>query len=429
MTNYSENSLYSVEKTISLLVALLLVAGCVHPGNQKSMAHKEQACNYSLLLSVHCGRTPTSAFDNNGRLWVTYVVGEHVYLSNSDDLGKTFSEPVQVTRQPERIYTNGENRAKLAFGRSGEIYVSWTQQTGGAFDGDIRFSRSLDGGINFEEVRTINDDGLLTSHRFDSMLVNSNGDIFISWLDKRDQVAVLADGGKYTGAALYYSVSGDNGQSFAKNLKVADYSCECCRIAMAETGDGNVAVFWRHIFGEDLHIRDHGFAVIGKDRVITELQWATRDNWELEGCPHHGPSMISAGEGNYHITWFTLGDERKGIFYGNYNPDTRKIDNLATIATTGASHPYIARVPGKLMLVWKHFDGDKTNIRLTVSTDEGQTWQPAVTIASTTGASDHPLLATNNEAGWLSWHTNEEGLRLVSLNHLYDRQSELSGAP
>jgi len=411
-------------------ISLLIIAGCASPGNERPVAQGMvhganqhgvgEKCSVSTNpLSVHCGRTPTTAFDNNGRLWAAYVVGSHTYVSFSDDLGRSFSTPVRVNQQPEKIYTNGENRAKIAFGHDGEIFVSWTKETPGPFHGDIRFSRSLDGGRSFEEVRTVNDDGLLTSHRFDAMLVNSDGDIFITWLDKRDQVAAQARGERYTGAALYYSVSQDNGASFARNLKVADYSCECCRIAMAETPEGDVAVFWRHIFGDRLHIRDHGFAVIGRNNVVTDLQWATRDHWELEGCPHHGPSMISAGDGRYHITWFTLGNERKGIFYGLYNPDTRETGNLATMSTTASSHPYIARITGKLMLVWKQFDGEKTNIRLAVSDDDGENWQPEITIASTRGASDHPLLVTHHEAGWLSWHTGEEGLRMVSLNHIY----------
>ena len=45
--------------------------------------------------------------------------------------------------------------------------------------------------------------------------------------------------------SLYYTWSKDNGVTFAKNIKVADYSCECCRIAMSETHQGDAAAFWR----------------------------------------------------------------------------------------------------------------------------------------------------------------------------------------
>jgi hypothetical protein len=439
---------------MTLLAAgfVMLAAGCMQPGSRPSntgtltgqtnltspagmtgtgmtgMTHEEQPCQFTPALSVHCGRMPTTSFDKNGRLWAAYVIGEHVYVAYSDDVGAHYSDPVQVTGEPEEVYTNGENRAKVAFGRNGEIYVTWTQVTDGPFYGDIRFTRSTDGGRSFEPVKTVNDDGLLTSHRFDSLFVNSKGDIYVSWLDKRDLVAAGEKGMAYTGAALYYAVSTDNGASFHKNLKVADYSCECCRVAMSETPDGNVAAFWRHIFGEDLGIRDHAFAVLGSDRVLTPAQWATQDYWHLEGCPHHGPSMVTAGDDSYDITWFTLGDVRKGIFYGRYHPQTNEITGMATIATTGASHPFIARAGGQLYLVWKQFDGTATNINLVVSNDEGRTWQPARTVASTADASDHPLLITRNDNIWLSWHTGREGLRIMPLNQGNMDHSQMMGA-
>lgn len=400
--------------------SLLLLASCTHPGNQPAttgmtMSHGEHDCHFTPALSPHCGRTPTAAVDNNGRLWVSYVIGKHVYVAWSEDMGASYSVPVKVNTEPEEVYTNGENRAKIAFGRNGEIYVTWTKVTQGPFFGDIRFARSVDGGRSFEPVRTVNDDGLLTSHRFDTLFVNSKGDIYVSWLDKRDQVAAEKNGGKYTGAALYYSVSTDSGINFRKNLKVADYSCECCRVAMSETPDGDVAAFWRQVFGEQLHIRDHAFAVLGRDRVVTPAVWATRDNWQLEGCPHHGPSMAAAGDGSYDLTWFTLGDVRKGIFYGRYHPGPDQISDMATIATTGASHPYIARTGKNLFLVWKQFDGKVTNVNLVVSNDDGKSWQAARVVATTMEASDHPLLITHHDAVWLSWHTGHEGLRVIPL--------------
>jgi hypothetical protein len=37
-------------------------------------------------------------------------------------------------------------------------------------------------------------------------------------------------------------------------------------------------------------------------------------------------------------------------------------------------------------------------------------------VAETADASDHPLLITNDEQVFLSWHTGKEGLRIVPLN-------------
>ena len=394
---------------------LFLLAGCARQPMMMHMDATETPCAFTPATSVHCGRTPTTAYDKDGKLWVSYVIGEHVYVAWSDDQGKQFSEPVKVNTEPEPVYTNGENRAKVAFGPNGEIYVSWTKVLDGPFYGDIRFSRSVDGGKSFGPVRTLNDDGLITSHRFESMYVTSGGNIIAAWLEKRDMVAAQQAGREYNGAAVYYTYSTDNGATFAANRKVADYSCECCRIAMSETAHGDVAIFWRHIY--DGTTRDHGFAELGVDGIVTPAQRATVDNWKIEACPHHGPTMVTASDGTYHLSWFTLGDARKGIFYGRYNPELGVIENLFPVGAAGASHPSLARLDEKLYLAWKQFDGEKTTIKLLVSVDEGTSWQPASVVAETADASDHPLLITHDGEVFLSWHTGKEGLRLIPVNH------------
>jgi len=61
-------------------------------------------------ISPHCGKTPTSIFDDTGKLWTALVHQQHVYVSHSSNLGKHFSTPVKVNPIPQKIYTNGENR-------------------------------------------------------------------------------------------------------------------------------------------------------------------------------------------------------------------------------------------------------------------------------------------------------------------------------
>ena len=46
------------------------------------------------------------------------------------------------------------------------------------------------------------------------------------------QVIAAGKGAKYRGAAVYFAVSDNQGASFRGDFKLADYSCECCRIAM-----------------------------------------------------------------------------------------------------------------------------------------------------------------------------------------------------
>ncbi len=388
---------------------ILLSAGNIHATATGDSCHGDPH-----PLSVHCGNAPSAAFDTAGRLWVVFEQERHIYVSYSDDAGRAFSRPVTVNRDAESVWTNGENRPKIAFGLDGEVYVSWTKRTEGRFTGDIRFSRSLDDGRNFAPVRTVNDDGLLTSHRFESLFVAPDGTIYLVWLDKRDGEQAKEEGRKYPGAALYYTVSTDNGAVFAKNRKVADSSCECCRISITQTPQGEAAVFWRHIFGEQ--IRDHAFVVLGREQVSGPLQRATYDNWQIEACPHHGPAMAAAGDGGYHLAWFTGGSERQGIYYGRYDAGTQLLhDTVPMSAKAAAGHPHIAGMEDQLLLVWKQFDGEKTNIHMVVSDDAGKTWRPAQIIADTTGASDYPFLISHGDQAWLSWHTANEGLRIIPV--------------
>lgn len=254
------------KKTGSVLFLSLLCVGLVlsQPGVAMKMNHSKDkqalpnSCKKkSLIPSIRCTATTSAHFDKQGILWVAWYASGHVYVSRSSDKGQSFNPPVIVNRSPELVYAKGENRPKLAFGSKGEIYISWTQKlTEKRFSGHIRFARSLDGGKHFSDPITVNDHLGVTSHRFDALAVNEKGDIYIAWLDKRDLLAAKKLNKKYNGAALYYAVSTNAGKSFRKNKKIADSSCQCCRVAMAMNNRELPVIVWRHIYGDN--IRDHG---------------------------------------------------------------------------------------------------------------------------------------------------------------------------
>lgn len=396
-----------------LVVTLLLLF------SRAGSVSAQTGCIDAADISVHCGDTPSAHYDSEGQLWVVFVQDQHAYVVRSNDQGKTFSPAVRVNDSPENIETNGENRPKILTDNGGQtVYVSWTEKTEGQHTGDIRFSRSTDGGQRFAAVRTINDDGLLTSHRFDSLFLAPSGHLYLTWLDKRELEYAARRGEQYTGSGVFYTVSADQGQTFADNRKIADHSCECCRIAVAPYGHDGLALMWRHVF--DGTTRDHAIAGVGPEGVRTGFSRATVDEWKIDACPHHGPSMAlgdpGSGEDVYHMTWFSAGDRNKGIYYGRHTlgaGDTqlvRQIDGSA-----GASHPQVAQWQGLQHLVWKLFDGTETQIKWIYSRDDGASWSQPRVIASTTNASDHPLLITGPAGLQLSWHTRNEGYQIMAL--------------
>lgn len=406
------------------LILLLTYGSLMYSG----LAYSDQL-DCDQTVHVNCGSTPSAVMYSDQELWVVFVQDGRVYFSTSEDLGATYSLPVAVNKEPEKIYANGENRPKVAIGRQGEVYVSWTKKTEGMYTGDIRFSRSLDGGKTFQKPYRVNDDGLLTSHRFDALQVTESGKVYITWLDKRDQVAVRKEGGQYTGAALYFAISHDSGATFGSNNKVADNSCECCRIAVAPYKEDGVAVLWRHIFPGS--IRDHALAVLEPDGR-SSYDRATFDNWKINACPHHGPDMIAAKSFDYppvqsessengafyHMVWFSNGTKQKGIYYALQNLQTSESSQLYSVdSSASASHPQIAAGPKKLYITWKFFDGESTNIRLISSEYQGASWVDEGALLKTRNGSDHPQLIESETGNvFLAWHTSDEGYRIEPIH-------------
>lgn len=405
------------------LLAALLAFSTLLPTTLQADASTAQNCDAVRasygedIVSVHCGGAPSATFDHTNQLWVAFVADKHVYVSRSQDSGQTFSEPVKVNAVPEDAEFNGENRPKIVVADNGTVLLSWTNKTSNQFTGEIRFSRSTDGGRSFETPRTINDDGLMTGHRFDSLHLTPSGKLYLTWIDKRDMEASLARSESYPGAAIYYTVSEDLGASFKPNVRVSHNSCECCRIAVAEHGDNNVAILWRQIFGDQ--IRDHAIAVLSPDGLVSDLSRATVDDWHIDACPHHGPTMVpAANDGQYHMSWFSAGTIHSGIHYARYDlASAAPSDIIKVDGTPGAGHPSLASHKGTLYLVWKGFDGMSTPLKLMQSNDDGRSWSAPQTVITTDQASDHPLLVTSDDGVYLSWSSEQHGYVFKELSH------------
>ena len=358
-------------------------------------------------------KTPTSTFGADGRLWVAYVQNKSVFVTSSNDLGKSFNAPILVNLTPQDIYTNGENRPKIAVSKEGNIYLSWTEKTKGRFNGDIHFARSINGGKSFEKDIVIDDDGQNIGHRFDSLLLTPSGDIYLAWLDKRLSVKAKEMGLPYKGISLYYTRSTDYGKTFSNNLLAAEHTCECCRIAISPSGEDNAAIMWRHIFTGGL--RDHAISLLEHGKAPT-VHRATIDQWKTDACPHHGPSLSPITPDSYHMAWFSHGALHKGLYYARYDLTTQTSSQPRLIdPSPSASHPFVKQFAGTTWLVWKSFIQGRTQLHAQYSLDQGQHWTQPITIASSANDSDHPFIINNNNVAYASWFTTAEGLRLIPL--------------
>lgn len=354
----------------------------------------------------------SAVFAPDGSLLVVTKQGEHVMLYRSSDDGKSWSAPTAVNAQPEQISADGENRPKVAFAADGGLLVSWTRPLGKPYSGAIRLARA-DDGQRFSPPLTVHKDPAEITHRFESLLTTPDNKVILAWIDKRDLEAAKSGKKAYRGAAIYAAVSTDGGRSFQPEHKLADHSCECCRVTSAIDADGAPLFMWRHVF--EPNERDHALARLKPDGTVESVQRATFDRWKVDGCPHHGPSLVVDERGVRHAVWFNQKDGTGRVFYGRLAAGSDiAVEGQRQIGGPRAAHADMAVAPGKLAIAWKEFDGERTQLRGLMSADGGDSFSE-IALAATDGASDQARVIRRKDQLFVFWRTEKEGFRLFPL--------------
>jgi hypothetical protein len=280
----------------------------------------------------------------------------------------------------------------------------------------VRFSRSIDSGRTISKPVTLNDDGRITSHRFDSLAIDGDGRVMVAWLDARDRDAAREKGEEYRGVSLYTAQSFNNGESFGRNRRILEHTCECCRTALTWSRDGPV-VLLRNIFAANT--RD--FAVINLDKG--GIRRVNRDEWQVDACPHNGGSLATDRRGQLHIVWFTNGTTGQGLFYkridGNWESEPRPIGN----ADAQANHASVAALGETVILAWREFDGNAYSAKMMYSNDSGESWSEPMRLMESAGASDYPVPLIDNRKVLIVWNTAKEGLRILPIERVTARYS------
>lgn len=408
--------------------ALLALAGCANQGPHEQAHHADTNKKMAAATVTpepeictgsqrECAKTVSSSFDHQGRLWIGYVSDKYLYLQSSVDQGKTFSPAVKVNSVQEVIAARDESRPKIGTDKQGTIYVTWTSDIPNAkerHNGNIRFSRSTDGGKNFSEPVTVNDENPeVAGHRFDSLTVGNKGEVFIAWLDARDKVAAKKSNTDYLGSSVYYAWSNDGGNHFQSNKLVAAHSCECCRLQTGIDIDNKPVVVWRHVF--EGGIRDHALVKFKDWNTPGDITRISYENWKIDACPHHGTGFSIANDGTYHAVWFSNSATRQGLFYGYSTAQGKNFSKPINFAKEGAGHPHVLAIGKQVYLVWQQFDGKQTSVQLMKSNDAGKTWSKAETLAKTEKQADQPFLVSDGKTAYLSWKITAQDYQLLAI--------------
>lgn len=356
----------------------------------------------------------SAAVAADGSLWIAGLDEvSRLTLRRSSDAGAHWSEPQLLDTAGDVPAADGEQRPKLAFGPKGEVVVAYTRPLAKPYTGEIRLLRSTDGGRTFAPPITVHADRQVITHRFESVAFDASARLHVVWIDKRDLEAVRLAGRdpkNYRGAGIYHAISTDGGASFGQDLRLAEHSCECCRIALAPTPEGGLAALWRHVFAPNQ--RDHAFARLDQPSAAEPMR-ATLDRWAVDACPHHGPALAPAASGGYHAVWYGVRDGQPAVRYGRLAADGAPQGGARELPDAAAEHADIITAGARVAVVWRSFDGEVTRLRAWLSADDGRTFR-LQELAQSAADNDYPRLV--GHAGQLHavWRTST-GVHVVPL--------------
>ncbi len=395
----------------ALIIALVVLAASGSVVAEMSHEHKgRETCSD---LSLACAAVVTPTFAPDGALWVAARVGNRIFVAKSSDHGRSFTAPVVITPDPVALDGGPESRPKIIVDRKGRVIVAYATFRDDKYNGQLFFTRSVDGGKTFAAAQPITADQ--ASQRFIAMGLDSDGSIFSAWVDKRNRAAAKEKGKPYEGAGLAFAWSGDHATTFSDAAIAHDNTCECCRIAIGFAGPRRPVVLFRNLFNTS--VRDHAILTFDGPSKPGPVYRVSDDDWAIDACPHHGPSLAVTSDGAYHVAWFTNGRVRKGLFYARSTDGGRSFSEPMPVGLPdqASGRPDLLGFKGKVWVAWKEFDGDHTNVMTMVSQDNGKHWSSPRAVAVTTEELDHPVLVSDGRHAFLSWQTQKEGYHLLIL--------------
>jgi hypothetical protein len=159
--------------------------------------------------------------------------------------------------------------------------------------------------------------------------------------------------------------------------------------------------------------------------LLDNNQWskpiqAITDDWRVDACPEHGPAISIDDQGRSHLVWFTLGEQRQGIFYAHTDDYGHHVSHPPLALGDPSQlpgHPAVLAIGNRVYLAWQEFDGEQTHIVVQHSDDRGASWSHRKQVLSAPGRTAHPQLIQQNDNAYLIWSSEGKGLQLLAINN------------
>ena len=347
---------------------------------------------------------PTVQIDDQGFIYAAWVEEDKdirtILFARSDKPGGSLGAPVRVNEPSETPYYRQESPALVV--RGANVFISWSLThpkitADKPFAGELRLSRSTDGGRTFAPSVLVNDDGLVIQHTFDSLLVASDGTVHIAWIDGRE---ARKEPGTFA------TRSTDHGRTIATNLKLDDDTCVCCRTALGMSADGVVYAAWRKIFDGDIRETVVSRSIDGGETYSASVV-VGNDRWVYPACPHRPASIGVDRQGRLYVVWYTEGANETPAIYLAYSDDQGRTfsdkKQLNRSKGTFPDHPQMVADPeGRIVVIWEEQSPVRREVVASYSLDRGRSFSQPVKLNEKNGQT--PTVAVNQQGtvvmGW-----------------------------
>lgn len=244
--------------------------------------------------------SPALAASPSSGLLATWIEGEPGGLQQvrfARYLAGGWSPPATVA-ESATLFANWADTPGAAASGDGSLYAWWLEKTGAdPYAYSIALARSVDAGVSWRRIGTVNDDRIAAEHGFVSMVAEGAG-ARVFWLDGRE----VPDGG-----SIQLRRARIEGERIEASEIVDDRVCDCCPTSAVMLGESAQVAFRDRSADE---VRDLGLA--RSDGGTIERGEAPVDGWRIAGCPVQGPALAIAG-GELWVAWFSAPADRARV--------------------------------------------------------------------------------------------------------------------
>jgi hypothetical protein len=259
-------------------------------------------------------REPELFPTSDGRVILSWVqkVGEKRYALRFASRDATAWSQVSTVAEGDNWFVNWADFPSVIALRDGSLAAHWLVKSGpGTYAYDVNIARSKDLGTTWSKPMVPHTDGTKTEHGFVSMIPLSDGRLGAVWLDGRNMKDVKDDHDEHNALPVsmtlrYAAIDGEG--KLSDEAALDERVCECCQTSAALTSEGPIVAYRDR---SEKEVRDISF-VRWQNGSWTSPQPVHVDNWEINGCPVNGPSIVADGR-RVAVAWYTEADNNPRV--------------------------------------------------------------------------------------------------------------------